>query len=283
MYFITHDIDMALARADRIVVVDGGGIVADATPAEIVNDAALWHVPGAEVDQPRAVLRETDFVRAARRHGPRADASPDRSTSPGASAVPSRPPSKGRTRDRLLHRREDGPWAVSSRTIVFGAVGAALYGALGALSFVIPGTMISIRPAIAIIPFVGLRFGPVAGFFTGAVGNAIVDQILGYGFLTYWNWSIANGLVGLLAGLIGYYAKEPRSTGRQVVWAAAIAVAAVVVGLLFTVTDLLLGATFEYWFFGSYLLAILATGITAVILVPVLDRVWKPLQNLAGR
>ncbi|KZX21239.1 ECF transporter S component [Rathayibacter tanaceti] len=176
-----------------------------------------------------------------------------------------------------------GPWTVSSRTIVFGAVGAALYGALGALSFVLPGTMISIRPAIAIIPFVGLRFGPIAGFFTGAVGNAIVDQILGYGFLTYWNWSIANGLVGLLAGLIGYYAKEPRTTGRQVVWSAAIAVAAVVVGLLFTVTDLLLGVTVEYWFFGSYLLAIVATGITAVILVPVLDRVWKPLQNLAGR
>ncbi|QHC60503.1 ECF transporter S component [Rathayibacter sp. VKM Ac-2760] len=181
-------------------------------------------------------------------------------------------------------KAKTGPWAVSSRTIVFGAVGAALYGALGALSFVIPGTMISIRPAIAIIPFVGLRFGPVAGFFTGAVGNAIVDQIMGYGFLTYWNWSIANGLVGLLAGLIGYYAKEPRTTGRQLVWAAAIAVAAVVVGLLFTATDFLfLGQTFQYWFFGSYLLAILATGITAVILVPVLDRVWKPLQNLAGR
>ncbi|WP_159856169.1 ABC transporter ATP-binding protein [Rathayibacter sp. VKM Ac-2754] len=70
VYFITHDVDMALARADRIVVVDGGGIIADATPAEIVHDAALWHVPGAEAEQPRAVLRETDFVRAARRHGP---------------------------------------------------------------------------------------------------------------------------------------------------------------------------------------------------------------------
>ncbi|KQQ06062.1 MULTISPECIES: ABC transporter ATP-binding protein [unclassified Rathayibacter] len=70
VYFITHDIDMALARADRIVVVDGGGIIADATPAEIVNDSGLWHVPGAEAEQPRAVLRETDFVRAARRHGP---------------------------------------------------------------------------------------------------------------------------------------------------------------------------------------------------------------------
>lgn len=69
VYFITHDVDMALARADRVVVVDGGGIVADATPAEIARDLDLWHAPGASAG-PRAVLRETDFVRAARRHGP---------------------------------------------------------------------------------------------------------------------------------------------------------------------------------------------------------------------
>jgi energy-coupling factor transport system substrate-specific component len=178
--------------------------------------------------------------------------------------------------------KRSGPWSVSSRTIVFGAVGAALYGALGALSFVIPGTLISIRPAIAIIPFVGLRFGPVAGFFTGAVGNAIVDQIMGYGFLTYWNWSIANGLVGLVAGLIGYYAREPKKIGGQVFWAAAIALVAVIIGLLFTFTDLFLGTTAEVAGV-NYGLAIVATGIAGLVLVPVLDRVWKPLQNLAGR
>ena len=70
VYFITHDIDMALARADRVVVVDGGGIVADAGPAEVVHDLSLWHGPGVDPGSSRAVLRETDFVRAARRHGP---------------------------------------------------------------------------------------------------------------------------------------------------------------------------------------------------------------------
>lgn len=174
------------------------------------------------------------------------------------------------------------PWTVTSRTIVFGAIGAALYGALGALSFVLPGTLVSIRPAIALIPFVGLRFGPIAGFFTGAVGNAIVDQILGYGFLTYWNWSLANGLIGLLAGLLAHYRPEPKKLGSQVIWAAVISVIAVVIGLLFTITDLLLGNTIEYWLV-TYGLAILATGVTSLILVPILDRAWKPLQNLAGR
>jgi len=69
VYFITHDVDMALSRADRIVVVDAGGIVADATPGEIVADRALWHAPGEDAG-PRAVLRETDYVRAARAHAP---------------------------------------------------------------------------------------------------------------------------------------------------------------------------------------------------------------------
>jgi len=60
------------------------------------------------------------------------------------------------------------PWTVTSRTIVFGAVGAALYGALGVFSVIFPGTAnVAIRPALAIIPFVGIRFGPIAGFFTG--------------------------------------------------------------------------------------------------------------------
>lgn len=173
-------------------------------------------------------------------------------------------------------------WAVTSRTIVFGAIGAALYGVLGSLSFFIPGTLVAVRPAIAIIPFIGLRFGPVAGFFTGAVGNAIVDQITGSGFLTYWNWSIANGLVGMVAGVLAHYWKDPDKITPQLIRAAVIAVLAVAIGQLFTITDLFLGSTFVYWL-GVYGLATLVTGVTAVILVPALDRVWKPLQNLTGR
>jgi energy-coupling factor transporter ATP-binding protein EcfA2 len=64
IFFITHDVDMALWRSDRVIVVDGGEIIADAAPAEIVHDAALWHAGTGPRD--RAVLRESDFVRAAR-------------------------------------------------------------------------------------------------------------------------------------------------------------------------------------------------------------------------
>lgn len=62
--FITHDVDMALWRSNRVVVVDGGEIIADGTPSEIVHDASLWHTD--TTGQDRAVLRESDFVRAAR-------------------------------------------------------------------------------------------------------------------------------------------------------------------------------------------------------------------------
>jgi energy-coupling factor transporter ATP-binding protein EcfA2 len=64
IYFITHDVDLALWRADRVLVVDGGRIVADGSPIEIVHEIGLWH-SGTPHDE-RAVLRETDFVRAAR-------------------------------------------------------------------------------------------------------------------------------------------------------------------------------------------------------------------------
>ncbi|MGG7465840.1 ABC transporter ATP-binding protein [Plantibacter sp. YIM 135347] len=56
VYFITHDIDLALERADRVVVVDGGRIAGDGTPAEIVHELGLW----------QDLLRETEYVRALR-------------------------------------------------------------------------------------------------------------------------------------------------------------------------------------------------------------------------
>ena len=97
-------------------------------------------------------------------------------------------------------------WEVTSRTIVYAAIGAALYGdPAGRTGCLIPGTTVSIRPAFAIVPFFGYAFGPIVGFFTGLVGNGIGDQLSGWGALTSWNWSIANGLVGLLAGIAPLY------------------------------------------------------------------------------
>lgn len=75
IYFITHDVDLALWRSDRVIVVDAGRLIADGTPGQIVADTGLWHAEGAPAAG-RAVLRETAYVRAARSASVRAEVIP---------------------------------------------------------------------------------------------------------------------------------------------------------------------------------------------------------------
>ena len=42
LYFVTHDADLALTHADRILVLRDGRIVADGPPATVVEDDGLW-------------------------------------------------------------------------------------------------------------------------------------------------------------------------------------------------------------------------------------------------
>ena len=90
-------------------------------------------------------------------------------------------------------------WSVDSRVVVYSAIGAALYGVLvGVFKVPIPGTTaVDVRPAFALVPFFGYAFGPIVGFFTGLVGNMIGDQISGWGALTSYNWSLANGAASI--------------------------------------------------------------------------------------
>jgi energy-coupling factor transporter ATP-binding protein EcfA2 len=43
IYFVTHDVDLALTHADRILVLRDGRIIADGPPATVVEDAERWH------------------------------------------------------------------------------------------------------------------------------------------------------------------------------------------------------------------------------------------------
>jgi uncharacterized membrane protein len=94
-------------------------------------------------------------------------------------------------------------WEVGTREVVWMAIGAALYAVFSWLFngtvFVVPSlSQVSLRPAIAIPMFFGYAFGPVVGFFTGAVGNMFGDALTGFGLSP--QWSIGNGLVGLISG-----------------------------------------------------------------------------------
>ncbi|MDQ2941744.1 MAG: energy-coupling factor ABC transporter ATP-binding protein [Chloroflexota bacterium] len=42
LYFVTHDVDLALSHADRILVIRDGELVADGLPEEVILDEGLW-------------------------------------------------------------------------------------------------------------------------------------------------------------------------------------------------------------------------------------------------
>jgi uncharacterized membrane protein len=178
-------------------------------------------------------------------------------------------------------------WEVTSRTVVYSAIGAALYGVLALFDFLLPGTTnVAIRPAFALVTFFGFAFGPIVGFFTGLVGNAITDQLHGYGFLTYWNWSVANGLAGAIAGLAPLYlASMLRGDVSRRALAGAIAgVVASVVGFLFVFSDMFVGGlSFDANLTTEYIPVVIADIIAAAILTPVLVYAWEPLKEQLGR
>jgi energy-coupling factor transport system substrate-specific component len=175
-------------------------------------------------------------------------------------------------------------WQVSSRTIVYAAIGAALYAIGAQFSFLLPGTAnVSIRPAFAIVTFFGYAFGPIVGLFVGLVGNAIGDQISGWGLLTSWNWSIANGLVGLLAGLLPVYLVG--SIPNKFVLPAVSSAIAVIVGFIFVFTDMIIGTadSFGTALGANYGPVVISNLITVVILTPILVAAWDPIRASLGR
>ncbi len=179
--------------------------------------------------------------------------------------------------------RRESVWAVRTREIVFMGMGAALYGVLGwATSFLrIPGPFnSSIRPAVVIPMFFGAIFGPWVGFFTGFVGNIIIDLLSGYGFS--WNWSLGNGLLGLIAGLALARAQgtELPKLPQVLLWSG---IGVLLAFLFSSVTDI--------WVYGTepglvplqYFQVIVPNLIAGAILLPILYVAYNQIQERSGR
>ena len=182
------------------------------------------------------------------------------------------------------HDRSRGMWEITSRTIVYAAIGAALYAVLAQIQFPLPGTAnVSLRPGFAIVTFFGFAFGPIVGLFTGLVGNAIADQFSGWGLLTSWNWSIANGLVGLLAGVLGV--SLAGTFTNRLLLAEVAAIIAVLIGFRFVFTDMLSGSadSFGTALTANYLPVVIGNAIVAGILTPILVAAWDPIKDSLGR
>jgi len=110
--------------------------------------------------------------------------------------------------------KDSKAWEVGTRQVVWMAIGAALYAIFSWLFngtvFVVPSvSQVALRPAIAIPMFFGYAFGPIVGFFTGAVGNMFGDALTGFGL--YPQWSIANGLIGFIAGMPLLFSDKKKS------------------------------------------------------------------------
>jgi energy-coupling factor transport system ATP-binding protein len=60
LYFVTHDVDLALTHADRILLFREGRVIADGSPTEVSADTARWRACG---------LRVTSLMEANTRYG----------------------------------------------------------------------------------------------------------------------------------------------------------------------------------------------------------------------
>jgi energy-coupling factor transport system substrate-specific component len=185
--------------------------------------------------------------------------------------------------------QQDSSWSITTRVIVYAAIGAALYAVFNWISFgfVIPGTQeVSVRPHYGLLTFFGFAFGPVVGFLTGLVGNILGDFLSGYGAFTSWHWSLANGLAGLLAGVFGvYFAGRATSTGNRALWAAVAGVLATIVGFIAIFIGLIVTPemSFNAILTTEYFPVILSNSIAAAVVTPILVFAWEPLREQLGR
>lgn len=185
--------------------------------------------------------------------------------------------------------RQEGPWAITTRVIVYAAIGAALYALFNWISFGIamPGTNdVSVRPHYGLLTFFGFAFGPVVGFLTGFVGNVVGDQLTGWGAFTSWPWSVANGVAGLVAGLFPLMMMgRMTSSGNRALTAAIAGVVATLIGFLFIFIELVTQSElgFNSILSEEYIPVIIGNSIAAAIVTPILVYAWEPLREQLGR
>jgi energy-coupling factor transport system substrate-specific component len=176
------------------------------------------------------------------------------------------------------------PWVVGTREVVYMAIGSALYGLFSWLTtgLRIPGPFnSSIRPGVAIPLFFGAAFGPVVGFFTGFVGNIIGDLLSGYGFSL--NWSLGNGLMGLVAGLASYAVRK-LDNPKAIAIAVGFALLGIIVGIGFaSFTDIWAYNLAPDAVWAEFYPVAITNAIAAIILVPILAIAWESVRGRTGQ
>jgi len=195
--------------------------------------------------------------------------------------------------------RENDIWEVGTREVVYMAIGAALYAIFSYLFngtvFAVPSvSQVALRPAICIPMFFGYAFGPVVGFFTGAVGNMFGDALTGFGLSP--QWSIGNGLVGFISGLVWLFPDKKKSIDRVLVIGGVLAILATVIYFMWPTIENMLFFDVPAGIFGDAQISpvaglSIAIGFVLVLIAYLLFRnnievaaavVWGMLGNLLG-
>ncbi len=176
-------------------------------------------------------------------------------------------------------------WKFGTREVVYGAIGAALYGVFSWVTNVVPlpsAGDVSFRPAVAILVFFGIAFGPWVGLIAGLVGNTLGDALTGWGL--FWNWSVGNGIMGLIPGLAVGLIYEYRS-GRSIGTGILYSLIGAAVGLLFaSITEIWVsGISVQTALIGYFLPAFLGDLVVIVILLPILMVAYQAVASRRGR
>ena len=176
-------------------------------------------------------------------------------------------------------------WEFKTRQVVYGAIGAALYGVLSWLTNVVPlpaAGNITFRPAVAVMIFFGVAFGPWVGLIAGLVGNILGDAISGFGF--FWHWDVGNGIMGLIPGLAMLMIKDYRKV-RDISIAVGFGIVGILVGMLFaSVMEKLTGGIDWATAIGGYWVpAIIGNTLVTVILLPILMVAYQAVVSRRGR
>ena len=117
--------------------------------------------------------------------------------------------------------------------------------------------------------FFGAAYGPWVGLLAGLIGNTLGDLFTGWGL--YWNWSVGNGLMGMIPGLIVASINDFRARA-DIIKAVGWGTLGIVVGMLFaSLTEMFVGGIdFNTALIGYFVPAFLGNFIVTVILLPIL-------------
>lgn len=184
-----------------------------------------------------------------------------------------------------MNNNDKSTWEFGTRQVVYGAIGAALYGVFSWATNIFPlpaAGNVTFRPAVAVLIFFGAAYGPWVGLLAGFIGNTLGDMLSGWGF--YWNWSLGNGLMGMIPGLIMVALGNFRARS-EIIKAVGWGTLGIIVGMLFaSLTEMFVGGIdFKTALVGYFVPAFIGNLVVTVILLPILMIAFAGVAARRGR